>query len=94
MKDKKNLVKRILISFVWFIPVCMLVGGIVGMFVGGFASSNTSGFQEGHSTGRNAMKEFMHQYGQIVFLGDVVIWFLLCFFGILPGTGKPKEKAS
>jgi hypothetical protein len=91
VKNIKNVVKRIAISLLWFIPIAMVVGAAVGMFVGGFAGSTVTGFNEGAAAGANATKSFMQQYGQIVFFGEVIIWFVLCFFGILPGTGKSKK---
>ncbi len=91
--EKRNVALRIIVSLLWFLPVTILINMIVGGFIGGFSASNKPPmtFDQGYDVGKNASQQFFYTYGQIVFLAEAIIWFILCFKGVLPGTSKFKK---
>lgn len=88
---KRNFFARLLFSFLWLLPVIVMVAAVLGAIVGGFAGASTTSFEAGHSVGRTASEEFFVKHKNYIYTGQLVIWFLLCFFGKLPGTGKYKR---
>jgi hypothetical protein len=95
----RNIFLRILFGFLWFVlfdfVTSALVGGIVGAIAGAGAAEPQAGisgnFQEGANAGRRASMDFMHKYGLFVFLSQILLFAVLCFFGLLPGVGKFKK---
>lgn len=75
-RPKRPMLKRLFFGFCWFIPVMVVLTLIVAIVLRTFL---------GHVDGREA---FTKQYGPMVGGINVVIWYLLCLTGKLPGTGK------
>jgi len=92
--SQRSLIARILFSILWLIPIIILVQMLVGGVVGGMAGAGTGGFEAGKTAGEAAANEFFSAYGLYVFLGEILLWIVLCFFGKLPGTSKLKKVTS
>ena len=94
ISEKRHLAVRLTVSILWFFPVIILMNMIVGGFVGGIASSQlgNAGFDQGYQVGQDSARRFFELYGGIVFIVAAIIWLVLCFKGILPGTSKFKRK--
>jgi hypothetical protein len=101
-RPKRNLVLRILFGFLWFVAFYfvtnILVGGIVGGIAGASANQDSGSsvslrqsFEAGGSAGRVASTDFFHKYGLIVFLVQILVFAVLCFFALLPGVSKYKK---
>ncbi len=91
MGEKRSIFLRIVFSILWFFPVSLVIQMFIGGIVGGFAGQDAHGFNDGYAAGQHASLAFFHEYGRIVFLGVIVLWLLMCFFGILPGTSEYKK---
>jgi hypothetical protein len=98
-RPTRNLFLRILFGFLWFVLIYFvtsaLVGGIVGAIAGTGAADPQAGisgnFQAGANAGRQATLNFMHKYGLFVLLSQIILFVVLCFFGLLPGVSKYKK---
>jgi len=77
---------RILVSFLWFPVIVLAVNMFLGVLVGGFAGADKQGFNAGYYAGAEASINFFVEYGRLVYLLEIIAWFLLCLFGVLPGT--------
>jgi hypothetical protein len=74
----------------------MLVGAIVGGIAGASGSGSEAqsfkeGFAVGQITGRNAAIAFFQRYGLFLFLGQISVFTILCWFSVLPGVGRYKK---
>ena len=66
----------------------MIIGGIVG----GLAGSDSADFGAGYQAGQQASQQFFITYGKHVLSIEILVWLILSYFGILPGTSKYKRK--
>ena len=98
-RPTRNILLRILFGFLWFVLIYFvtsaLVGGIVGAIAGAGATDPQAGasgnFQAGANAGRQATLDFMYKYGLFVLFSQIVLFIVLCLFGILPGVSKYKK---
>ena len=90
-KNERGLLKRVFISLLWLIPIVIVGHMLVGGIVGGIAGSGTGDFNEGYGSGQQASLLFFAKYGNYVHGIEVLIWLVLSYFGILPGTSKYKK---
>ena len=98
-RPTRNIFLRILFGFLWFVLLRIVTGGIIGAIVGATAGAGQAdpnagfagNFQAGANAGAQAVMEFMHKYGLFVFLFQIVLFVVLCYFGLLPGVGKYKK---
>jgi amino acid transporter len=98
-KPTRNIFLRIIFGFLWFVLIYFvtsaLVGGVVGAIAGAGAGDPQAGvsanLQAGANAGRQATLNFMNKYGLIVILCQIILFAVLCFFGLLPGVGKYKK---
>ena len=101
-RPKRNLLLRILFGFLWLVAFYILTNMLVGGIVGGIAGASTNGdsgasetlrqsFEAGRNAGREATVVFFHKYGLVVFLVQIVVFAVLCFFAVLPGVAKYKK---
>jgi hypothetical protein len=98
-KPTRNIFLRIIFGFLWFVLIYFvtsaLIGGVVGAIAGAGAEDPQAGmsgnFQAGANAGRQATINFMHKYGLFVILFQVVLFVVLCVFGLLPRVGKYKK---
>jgi hypothetical protein len=101
-RPKRNLLLRILFGFLWFVAFYLftniLVGGIVGAIAGastsrdsGASETFSQSFEAGRNAGHQASVEFFHKYGFLVFLVQILVFAVLCFFAVLPGVGRCKK---
>jgi hypothetical protein len=77
---KRPWIKRFFYSLLWNIPVVLACKLTVRMIVELFVD--------------NPKVTFYPQYGSFVYMSAVAIWLILCFTGLLPGTGKIKVSAA
>ncbi len=68
--------KRILYTFLWILPGFALLNLAIRLVV------------DAATDGPAARVAFYRHYEGFVYLADVVVWVLLAFFGILPGTSR------
>jgi hypothetical protein len=95
----RNIFLRILFGFLWFVLIYFVTSALVGGIVGGIAGAGVAdpqagmsgNFQAGANAGRQATLDFMRKYGLFVFLSQIVLFVVLCFFGLLPGVSKYKK---
>lgn len=75
-RPTRPLLKRMFFGFCWFIPIMMLLNLGINIGVRGAMESASQ------------RAAFYAQYTGIIFGVNAAIWYALCFFGKLPGTGK------
>lgn len=75
-RPARPLLKRMFFGFCWFIPVMVVLSIIVGIAL------------RCCMDGESARQTFIQKYGPITGGINVLIWYLLCLTGKLPGTGK------
>jgi NADH:ubiquinone oxidoreductase subunit 3 (subunit A) len=101
-RPKRSLSLRILFGFLWFIAFYFLTNILVGGIVGAIAGASTNrdsgatqtfnqSFEAGRNAGHQASVNFFHKYGLVVFLVQILVFAILCFFAVLPGVGKYKR---
>ena len=98
-RPTRNIFLRILFGFLWFVLLRIVSGGIIGAIVGSIAGAGKANpeagfagnFQAGANAGAQAAMEFMHKYGWFVFLSQILLFVILCYFRLLPGVGKYKK---
>jgi hypothetical protein len=98
-RPTRNIFLRILFGFLWFFGLRIVTSAIIGAIVGGIAGAGQANpqagaagnFEAGANAGARAAIEFMHNYALFIFLGQVVLFAILCYFRILPGVGKYKK---
>lgn len=95
-QSQRSILLRVCFSLLWLIPVIIIINVIVSFVVSGMAGSEAgnSGFQAGKEIGHQARIAFFQLYGRYVFLIELLVWFALSIFGILPGTSKFKQVRS
>jgi hypothetical protein len=76
IRPTRPLIKRLVYGGLWFIPIFILSNLVIMLGVRMFTSD------------RDVYEAFRASYSTIVYVVDGVLWYLLCLFGILPGTGK------
>ena len=91
-KEKRGIFTRVCISVLWLIPIVVVTHMLVGAVVGGLAGSDNADFDAGYKAGQRASEQFFITYGKHVFSIEVLMWLVLSYFGILPGTSKYKQK--
>jgi NADH:ubiquinone oxidoreductase subunit 3 (subunit A) len=99
-RPTQNIFLRILYVFLWLVLLRIVTGGFIGAIVGGMAGASkentnagmSGNFEAGYNTGAHATMVFMHKYGLIIFLFQILIFIVLCVFGLLPGVGKYKKQ--
>lgn len=74
-RPQRSMIKRMFYGFCWFIPTMTLLT-ILAMIL----ARSILGQFEG--------QDFIKQHGPIIGGINVVIWYMLCWIGKLPGTGK------
>ena len=88
--DQRNIFIRILSAFGWLVLIYFSTNMIIGAIVGGIAGSATNTYEEGYIAGQNASIEFFQDYGLFVIAGQLILFSVLAFTGMLPGTTKYK----
>lgn len=77
---KRPIGMRILFGLIWLIPTMVVLNLLVRLLV------------ELTHSGPESVHAFYQKAGAIVEIGDIIVWFLLCLFGLLPGTGRYRKK--
>jgi hypothetical protein len=75
-RPSRPLAKRMFFGFCWFVPVMVILTLIAGIVLRLFMEVPAD------------RKAFTAQYGAIIGGINIIIWYLLCLIGKLPGTGK------
>ena len=65
----------------------IIIGGVVGGIVGGAETTP----EDGAAAAEKAVPEFFETYGLGIFLMKVVLFSVLAYEGLLPGTSKQKS---
>jgi len=97
-KPTRSIYLRILFGFLWFVLLRIVSGGVIGAIVGSIAGAGKANpeagiagnFEAGANAGAQAVIEFMHKYGLFIFLSQILLFVILCYFRLLPGVGKYK----
>ena len=98
-RPTRNIFLRMLFGFLWFVLLRIVSGGFIGAMIGGISGTGKANpeagfagnFQAGANAGAQAAIEFMHKYGWFIFLSQILLFVILCYFRLLPGVGKYKK---
>ncbi len=85
-KKFRKMFLRVLCAVLWFFPLVILINMFIGGVLGGLFVQEHGA--EGFQAGMQLSKDFFKENGQIVFVFELILWFFLSIFGILPGTSK------
>jgi len=90
-KPERNIFLRIAFGILWFFPIYLATGMLIGAIVGAISGAATHNVDAAYISGREASASFFHQYGILVLLLQIFLTAALSFYGLLPGTGKYKK---
>jgi hypothetical protein len=76
---RRNLLKRVIYSLVWIIPVMLVMNLLIRILVDNLME------------GPLDVMDFYDQYSIVVYVVDLAVWLLLCIAGILPGTARTRK---
>jgi len=86
----RNFFARVVAVVCWFFPFIIVTNMIVGGVVGGIVGSDKSP-DDAVAAVEVAVPEFFENYGLGIFLTQLVLYSVLTYEGILPGTSRQKS---
>ena len=89
--EKRNIIIRLLAGLGWLILIYFITNMSIGAIVGGIAASGSENYEAAFIAGQNASINFFRNYGLFVLIGQLVLFVVLAFAGLLPGTTKYKK---
>ncbi len=87
----RNIVVRIVAVLCWFFLFSIVSNMIIGGVVGGIVGAEFTSYEDGAAAAEKAVPEFFENYGLGIFLMKVVLFTVLAYEGLLPGTTKQKS---
>ena len=99
-REPRNIAIRIISAIFWLLLTIfignIIISGIVGGMAGsevGAGKSMADAYAAGAVAGKQSAIKFMSEYGGIIFIVELVTWFVLCYMGKYPWVSKFKNNA-
>lgn len=88
--SERNFLARVVAVVCWFFPFIIVSNMIIGAVIGGIAGSDKTP-DDAVVAAEIAVPEFFENYGLGIFLTQLVLFSVLTYEGILPGTSRHKS---
>lgn len=89
--SERNFLARVVAVVCWFFPFIIVSNMIIGGVVGGIVGAEFTSYEDGAAAAEKAVPEFFENYGLGIFLTQLVLFSVLTYEGILPGTSRHKS---